>query len=163
MCEFVYNVGEIVLSEDECFWIFPSNYINDNRHFISSPWFSYEGEKWRLAKEPYYGRLPENYFTSYNDFIFRLWRKVRILPKQKYTAQLTLNRSRSGTHIERIGDIDSDYGSEFKFSDITRRNDIFSQNGLVKLFFKIRKKETFNAHIESKYSPFLSRSIKKFH
>ena len=148
MPEYDYNVGEIALWKNECFWIFPSEYISDKRN-VCSPWFSYIGEKWCLVKQRH---------DPCKSFTFHLWRKVRSSqPKCEFTITLSL-KTKCNKLVSCTGDINPEYGCELKFDyhccayGNMVSHHIFSKNGLVKLRFSLEKKNNINNLTEGKYT-----------
>ena len=156
MSKYKYNVGQVVLRQNGCFWIFPSGYIKNKDCIICSPWFSYMGEKWRLVKEPYFKATANKgtvFCYKYSDLVFRLWKRVRSsLPEYKYTIQLSLKTANGDELIKCVGDVDSDYGCQLKFPDM--KDIIIPVNGLLKLFFDIQREEYEDIAPESKYGSF---------
>lgn len=142
---FVENIGEVVLRNDEGFWILPEIYVKNCALVLNSPLFSYLGEKWRFVMRS--GPSP-NYVM-----ILYLWRKFHSeLPDCKITVELdiiSLNSTRKSMYYKK-GYLDNDYGFKGELISRLLHTDI-GQCGLIKVYFRIKEESNTAAVLPCKY------------
>lgn len=154
--KWIDNVGEIFVSDTECFWMFPRHMFLKKRLCITSPWFAHESETWRLVKTS--NEIDDEYLCLY------LWKKICKQPTSlEYTFKSYI---KSYHHVDQkiiatcTGDIHSEFGYacyHFFYLLNKEKTNFVSFHGLVKLFFEIKKKDNI---LDSFPSKFVSNSLR---
>lgn len=102
------NFGEIMLFEDEFFWMIPDIFIFTYESCLASPYFSFDQEQWRLVLMPSDGT--ESILKNNDHWGLFLYIKSCNTPKQKYKVRLSLKTPDGKEKCSHTGELDVYYG-----------------------------------------------------
>lgn len=102
------NIGEIMLNDGEFFWMLPDIFIFTYESCVTSPYFSFDQEDWRLVLMP---SDSAGSVLKDNDYwgLF-LYIKGCNIPKHKYNVHLSLKSPNGKEECFHGGELDAYYG-----------------------------------------------------